>query len=709
MSADPTPIPAPQIEAKSGPPTLPTAPPPPEAPEVTTPLPQGQQHSQAPLPQPVVKEERKYTLHYPMDSKFSPMGNGTEKGKKVQRGVAPGEQSVVGWINDAAKSSQASRFSIEIMRRLPAVHEGVRLKQGIVQAFSQLVPFSVIHDSVEQTNGGGDYGVNVLNEDGELVQSCRLRVDGYPLITPEDEAFAASPTPGRGVRLNDFSGRSGDLFGSFSRPGARPGGLYGAAPSSPELEEFNRAKLKEAQTMQETKNARAEADRLTQEERLERMRNKDFYEKKEREERESRERQVREEREAKERQAKEERDTNLAQQKVEREQSTLEKMLLAVLGGQQQKPVPDTGMKEFVSVFGESMKTMFLAMQQQNDTNMKMMLGMLQSGKDKPNDPLVTELVKTQLAAATNSNTRFDKIIEMMFSKRLEDGDPVQRISQTVDIINKLRGDVGGGDDEWFNPEEGFLTNAGNGILVALKNLVQGGGRHVLGAINSVLGKPASNAQFSESELAPVAQALAQRGYQAAPDRKAIELPAPQGIDAEAPVRLPQDPRAPSRRPLVTPSGFQVVANPSALERAVKVVPTPEPAVKAPAVIVESPARAVPAPTPVVQSVEQEETLSYWVNEAVAAMIDDLEAGRRDQDWPEVALGKWNGGFLDRLTRAHDDSERINLIREKADPELFKKLYDIIVSPQNWRVYNFWLEALHRVVSEHAAGNASAA
>jgi hypothetical protein len=90
----------------------------------------------------------------------------------------------------------------------------------------------------------------------------------------------------------------------------------------------------------------------------------------------------------------------------------------------------------------------------------------------------------------------------------------------------------------------------------------------------------------------------------------------------------------------------------------------------------------------------------------IAVALEDLKSGRKEHDWIDIALNKWDESFLQALAQApqpseYDISAHIGLIQSKADPALFAELYNALVNnPKSGEWYPKFLENFQEFLAE---------
>lgn len=94
---------------------------------------------------------------------------------------------------------------------------------------------------------------------------------------------------------------------------------------------------------------------------------------------------------------------------------------------------------------------------------------------------------------------------------------------------------------------------------------------------------------------------------------------------------------------------------------------------------------------PVQQADDAEMRLRDKVTEAMEMAIENVNDAIAVHDWPEFAITKWNGAFLQYLRAAPDDQTRFRIIGSRCHPEVFTKLNQTLESsrsePPQWTAF----------------------
>lgn len=319
-----------------------------------------------------------------------------------------------------------------------------------------------------------------------------------------------------------------------------------------------------------------------------------------------------------------------------------------------------------------------------------------------------SEKTTQMMMQATNKN---DSLIATLITNRLEHPDNAVKQAldmreagwkQALEMWDRMEGMRGDNEpDDVINPEGGFFSNLGNVILAALQGFVskgaKGGGKMAMDAIAAILQKPAGTTQFTQAELTQAANILAaQRGgglVTPAPAPQPI-LPPPQQQQVQPQVQRQPfrfDPRKLFDRVYETEDEVPVAAQPMPQQQQ-QVMPQQPLAEEMEEVVPHIPQEQV-AP----EEIEEEDDSFDYVNEGIEIMLRDLQSGRREHDWVDHALNKWDAQLLDELGVAprptpEDISAHINIIKRVADPALYDQLYNFLVNPKNKKQYELFLE-----------------
>jgi len=670
-------------------------------PQVPLPLEMPNVAGQAPVgPSPVVKEVRNYTMQYPAGSPWSTLPATEVPGKQIKLPTYQ-DYSCAELLAQIA-AQKPTEFSVEVVRHAPAVSlDGAPLKLGTVWALNSVMAFPFIRNSIEQLHGGGDYGLRVLNSVGKQVHALNFSIEGEPILTETDMRVA----PRHHGRPR--TGPMGVVMGESLLGSVRRGSSYLDMPLDEKDQALVDAKKQELIEMQSTATTRARLHRLDAERELSKSANKEQDEV------------IRKQADEKDRQERRDQGIREAElKKEEREHSTLEKILLAIMAKPPEIP-RQTGPDMAVM-----MKPIELVLQQQ----MSILQALMNKPAEKPAFDMAAvmnmsnaaneKLVQMALENATSASSRHEKLLDTLLTRKIEDGDQSNKLLQTIELIDRIRdGDRDG--DEWHNPEAGFLTNLGNGLLSGIKGLLANPNTvsMAMQLLNSKLNKPVGNTQFTDADLTPIAQEMERlKMTQGAP----VALPPPQGrlaLPTQAAPRqmAPQAgaqaarPRVPAAMPIDDPL-YEV--SPDMPRAAVPVAaPAPLPVISQAAAPAE-PLVATPGPvSPSLQPQEQEppEVGDPMVNEAMEIMLDDVEAGRRDHEWWSFAFEKWSKPLLDELCRAADEAARWQILQREADPVLFNELSSKLLAPVGQEQYQWWSRAMTSLLQQHAGNAAHAA
>jgi hypothetical protein len=594
-------------------------------------------------------------------------------------------------------SQKPTEFTLELMRSMPAVtQEGRPLKQGLIYSLNHVMLFPHVRTTIEQLHGGGDYSLRVLNSVGKQVHSMNFSIEGDPIITEADARVA----PRFGPRRSPAGMIVGESFLGGVRRGGGPSYLDG--PLDEKDQALVDAKKQELIEMQTTATMQARLQRINAERELSKTQNKEADD------------QARKEGEARERREGQElrvRETEM--RKEERESSTMEKLLLALLAKPAEAPRqngPDLAvMMKPIEMMMAQQTQILTALANKPAEKPAFDVGLLLKMSSDAND----KIVQMALSSATAASSRHEKLMDTLLTRKIDEGDSSNKLLQTIELIDKIRDGGEGGGDDWYNPDAGFLSNLGNGLLTGIKSLLSNPQtmQMAMGLLNSKLGKPASNTQFTDAELTPVVQEMerlkAVSGGGAAP---MAALPPPQGrLSVQQPPQqqmrpATQGPRFVSPVSLVDDPMFEVKPpDRQAAPRAAVVAPplVPQAAAEPPMVEITQMTADIPLQPQI--ELEPAETGDPEVNDTIETMLEDVEAYRRVHNWAQQAFEKWPKALLDELCGAPDDPSRWLILQRESDPVIYnelvaKLLVDTADAKEQFRV---WTVTLHELMQRH--------
>lgn len=611
-------------------------------------------------------------------------------------GVAKRSMSCVSYLAQISQDPACAGYQVCISRKLPAVFNGVRFPFGELERFPAS-PYMDIYEQIKQIHGGGKYFLKVMDDEGRQVHGMEFSIDTLscpPILR----------TPGNGYGV------------SGQAPGQLSAGSFTAIGG--EQEDIQKLRAEESR-------ARAEEAVIVAKNRVEQtQRNIERQRKRETEE-EERKMMGPQNEEARRKMDDLRHETDSRFQMMN---SSFEKLMVILAT---QKPA-DNGMTAMMPMMIEMMKSSTAQMT-------ALMTALVSGGGNKAAE--MTQFFNMQmqaqekmttalLSSATASASKSERLLEHVFMNKLEK--PEESLKQMLEMqdrgekkameLFRMLEDARGDRDEGevLNPDSGFFGNVGNLILHGLKNMVsgaaRGGGTKALELLSGILQKPAGTTQFSEQELQMAAQRIAQSQQQARPSAL-LNAPQPQAL-----ITPPPPPAGQAVRPkiklfdriyetidaqpvAVVQAPVSSAALPVVQEQPVAVV---EVQTQQSGVMVETVEQPVP-PQPQQEQPQQAESGDDYVNEAVNMAIQDINAGRKEHDWVDFALGKWSRDFLQALAQAPDDEARFTLLQQATDPELFKALAALLLDAQKPQNYRDFVENMKALIEEVTGGQMNAA
>ena len=567
-------------------------------------------------------------------------------------------------------------FCIEIFRKGPPIYKGMRLPFGVVERMDTVAPYPDIYERVKALHGGGSYELRVLNGDGARVHQMTFNIDTMtnPPILPTNGTESGMSVLGGGNPLAAVGGEADDIL---------------------------RARHEEQRW-------RAEESRMTAQARAENTARQ--IEKARRQENESEERRIHGPVQETQRiidnlrgEMKDQKHD--ADRRMDALVSAMEKMMLA-LATKQQGGGDQMWLAEMMKVASQ--------------TNAQILTAIISSMGSKGGE--VAEAMKLQaetnrqmvqmaIQSASGSGPKYEKLVEQLVMHKIEH--PDNAVRQAIDLLNdgrkqamdmfKVLEDVRADREPAepvINPENGFFGNLGNLLLRGVEGMVsgaaKGGGSKVMDMLAAQMMKPAAGQVVS----APGALSVA---------GPRPLLPGPQGVPLpQAVTRLPRFERtyevedepiavaiAPAQAmPMPMPMPMPVTPEPPFA------VPQNAPPVEA---APETSAPNVPSSSaPVEEIVDDDEAARTRevVNEAMQMAITDIKAGRRAHDWVDFALDKWDRVLLNSLIQAKDDTDRIALLQQYADPKLFEELVKLLMDTTHPENYKGFMENVAMLLEE---------
>lgn len=609
-------------------------------------------------------------------------------------------------------------YQVYVDRLGPARHpvDGSTLPCGQIHILSPM-PYSDIYERIRQLNGGGKYALRVLDGMGSTRHTLQFTID-----------MIANPP------INTIPNN-----GSGYRPVGGPHTT--STPFAPFAENDELLKVRSAeQVLRANKSLKMAEYDLEETDRTIRKRREAELESEERRKYSPFEQQAKIETQRAVDDLKNViRETqHMNDRRMDQIQQNFEKMLLAITSN---KPNDGTGMMTL-------MATMFKGMSDSQTAVLTAVLG----NKNGNNDNLETmkmisasneKIAQMAMQSAKDATSKSDSLLQTLITNRIEH--PESAVKQALDMresgwkqaiemfdrLEKMKGD--NEPEEIINPEGGFWSNLGNVILSQLQKLtaggMKGGANMALNALAAMMNKPAGTTQYTDAELRQATDMLMRqeaqrRGIVTPPPMAPAALPSPTQqpvtFQAQQPVnRIRFDPRKIFDRVYETET---IQQQPAQVQQQV-IPPAPRPVfvpkveefeeTVAPAPVIEhSPAPIQQQePAPEIEEDEGEDnSLSGYVNDVIEVALDDLRSGRREHDWIDLALNKWDESFLQALASAaqpseHDISVHLGMIREQADPKLFAELYTALVeSPKSGEWWPKFLENFQTFLAEIKEG-----
>jgi hypothetical protein len=625
-----------------------------------------------------------------------------------------------------SQDSGSAEFSVEIHRTAPAIWNKQRLYYGMVERFPP-APYPEIYEQVKQVHGGGAYRLVVKNGEGSLVHQMVFNID--TLVCPP---------------INNVpNGGLGHMSQNQMPTGMAAFNSIGGA----ELDDTVKLRNEEVRL-------RAEEAKMLTEDRVEQTRANL--------ERQRERRLMGPQNEANKavdtlrgelKDIQHQTDMRFAQMLA-----SIDKTITAIT----QQPKDDKSLLLFTEMMKAQAQQQVQAQQQMTALFTAMIASGGNKGSElaeamKMQNESNKQIVQMTIQSATAASAKSERLLEQMLVNKMEHPDTAvkqalemrndgwKQAMEIMEMMEERRGDHEREDP--ISPDSGFLGNLGNLFLHGLKNLVSGGakgaGGQIMQTLAGMLNKPAGTTQFSEQELKVAADQMARdemarRALAAGQGQRQNALPAPtqqalNPIMPPAPLP-PQQRMTPMQRmfdrvyfvddgvqaqqPVITPPPVMApvpMAPPDLLEDAsgggeeAEIVETEEVARESSASIPATPlvepapamAQVAPAPAQTQAATGEDEDLRGYVNEAIAMALSDIKSGRKEHDWVDFALGKWNHSFLVELVKAPDDSERIKLIQKYADPEMFQEMVQLLMDQSNNSLnYRNFIENMQGLLEE---------
>lgn len=579
-------------------------------------------------------------------------------------GVPRHQLDALKYFNGLVDDPNAQAYRLQVRRLKPNTWNGYKIFR--VDALEDLSPpISIEHlrQMVAETHGGGTFQVKAINANGQCVRMMEFTIDttSYAPRVPDNSPFVGS-LEGRGTLV----GPGNSLLGGAE--------TVGGSLRAPSLE---------IQAVQQAKQVLEVQMQLKQIEKKARDQDKEFKREEERE------------RELEERKAmlpvmQQQQQVEALRNEFRTALDGIKDLVRASVDHKKDDKSIDILLKKMETDAQQNIKSMEI--QSQNMTAMFTALAGVMGKKDDKGLDLGTLMQimnssnEKMVQMAMQGSSKADRIVEAIITNKLTQPENQLKTamdfmdrgrSQTMEMMELLQGSEGAG--EVINPEGGFWSNLGNVFVHGVSRLVSGaaagGGGKLMEALSGMTAKPVTGNVYAPTYEPAALPAPAQH-----------QLPAPAAAPAQTVAQAPvvqQPPRAVSPFYDAEMDDDQAYGEPRVAAAPVQQAPA----------VAQVPAQPV-AP------VGSDDELTEHVTEAMEQAIRDLDAGRRDPDWPDYALGKWNNSFLVQLAQASDDSARIQLIGTRCDRAVFEQLIQRLRG-NTTHVVNF-TQGLHVLMQELA-------
>ncbi len=637
-------------------------------------------------------------------------------------GIHRRHTSSITYLAELVNDPGATGYRIEIRRNGPATWNGDELPAGVVDRCDPML-YAEILERTKQLNGGGDYRLYVLNEEGRSVQQFPFRID----------TITDPPKPPRSTILSSANpGRPGYQPG-FTQPGfaGQPRPLTAAAGEEDEVVKIRAEERKVA--------AEASLESKKRESELQRRRwNTEEEQERERKDKMALQPVVAMQNQVSVMERQMQTMLQAMQQQAQQSQQQMQQFMMAMM----QKPQDNSSTALIIESMKSTSQMMMQMMQMQQATsqtkqNDSLEAMRLQAAQQK-------EIMELAVRSASGGNTRYDKLIESMIHAQVSA--PKDNVKNALDLIEtgrrqtmemlEMREQFGPNEDELeYDPENSLLGNFGRIAFAGIKALLKGGGGAAgIAQVMAMLGK-SDPAQVQTSDLTRLAATLeqqqhAQQQHQLNLQQRKQQLAAPPplgipafGAPSQRPIAMPPQPQqqqaaprpfAPAPAPAAAPAQPKpqarrlVLNNPQnkvLVEEVMEEVESvqQDDGLGAPeaTVPVAAPVALPPAPASAPGQVFSNARLQAVVTEAMRMATEDLTEGVREHEWPDMALAKWPKTFLDEFCKAADDSIRVQLIQRVCDPAVFNEMYQKLVDQTAPTGYTAFVEGLHTVVADH--------
>jgi hypothetical protein len=597
-------------------------------------------------------------------------------------GVQRRYTNCVQYLAELANDPEGVMHQLEIRRVGPPSWDGEPMPTGVVERVPPL-PYPDLFERVRQLHGGGEYRCTVYNGNGQVVQNFPFRIDVLtdpPKIRVGNQTVVAGNSQGPRMILPNGNVRQ------------MPTGSTAASEGEDELTRL-RVEERKLAAEQSVKHKKREIEkdekRWKQEEEQDRERSDTRTSAPVLQQMNALERNV---------------NSNI-QAMLMQSQQQFQQLLMSLKDN-------NKGDDKTVLLLVESMKVQAAQQQaqaqQQTQMFMSMMTAMTQVGQSKSSEHMEAvkmtadannKIMEMAVKSSQGGNSRYDKMIELMVQQSLTSKNNSVREAldlvkmgreQALELVERDRDD----DEISYDPKQGVMGNLGKLIFGMLGGLMKGsGGMAGIASVLQALGKQ-NAATVNDADLHNLAGVL-EKQYQQG------------GMPGLAGANAPQLPMATAMNPFPQQPQPQTLQQQQAVQQqrqqaAQAVVFEEEPIVQQP----QQPQQAVMnVPQPQMQAIQNEpmeNRLVDVVSEAMNMAVGDINAGVRDHDWVDFALGKWPKSFLDAIAGATDVSVRIELISQACDPTVFQQLYALLTNERQPESYANFLRALDTLVQDHA-------
>lgn len=655
--------------------------------------------------------------------KYNTPLNSAIPGVRTAPGLTRKDSSVVDYLNAMVNDPDAVMNTMSLTRTGPTVWQGEELMGGVIKSDLPPLTYAELYEAIKSQFGGGTYRVTVF--DAERVPkrvfsvtiptaTCPPISNGVvptPVASPWSRTPSAFTPPVNGFATGFTPGRfASPLNGGIQRP-------LGSAFEDDELLKLRAEERREHARIQLEEKKR-EAIRRERE-----WRSQEEIEAERRENKmaqpmllqmQNMEKMMQMQREAADKQLQAQRESS--QQMMQ--------MLMAMMA----QPKGDNS----IALLIESTKA-----QQQMMTSMVTALMGNQSAKaqefaatTQSQIDAFKHMAEMSIKTAQGGNGKFDKIVETLITAQIQNPknsvkDALELMElgrkQTLEIL-EMQGEKE--DTEGFDPNLSTGQNVVKGIMGALKGLTSGNnpvGPMLMQGLMGLIGKRGQ--EPSEVDLATIARTL--EVAQNRPQLPPVQAPMgpPPGMPAFGPPtqRVVQVPPRPTPQPVVQPVPQPIVpiqvnpqppVVPNMILEVMEDVPE-EPLVEevnTPVAEVQKqmPVEPVaPAPAPVAVQAPVAVTENEYVSEAVNMAVEDIQSGRREHEWVEMAFDKWPKIILDEIVQAADDAVRLQVIRKYCAPGIWQRFESVMLDERYAFGYGKLIEGLRRLVIEHGAEHAS--